>query len=68
MKSLNKTVVAVALLLSATFYNAQIKNSKTENVKISGTVECANQNRKSWKPKNTATVDWDKQQNSCDYL
>jgi copper chaperone CopZ len=61
MKSLNKTVVAIALLLSATFASAQIKNSKTENVKILGNCGmCEAKIEKAGTLKNIATVDWDK--------
>jgi copper chaperone CopZ len=61
MKSLNKTVAVIALLLSATFASAQIKNSKTENVKIFGNCGmCETKIEKAGNLKSTATVDWDK--------
>ncbi|MFT5254638.1 MAG: copper chaperone CopZ, partial [Flavobacteriales bacterium] len=61
MKSLNKTVVAITLLLSATFASAQIKNPKTENVKIWGNCGmCETKIEKAGNLKNIATVDWDK--------
>jgi hypothetical protein len=41
MKSIIKGLIAITLLLSAVVSNAQIKNSKTETVKIFGTVACA---------------------------
>lgn len=61
MKSLNKTVAAIALLLSATFANAQMKNAKTENIKILGNCGmCESKIEKAGSLKNTAIVDWDK--------
>lgn len=61
MKSLNKTVVAIALLLSATFASAQIKNSKTENVKILGNCGmCKTTIEKAGNRNTLAKVDWDK--------
>ncbi len=61
MKSISKILVAITLLLSSTACNAQIKNAKTETVKIYGncgmcetTIETAGNLKK------VAKVDWNK--------
>ena len=59
MKSINKILVAITLLLSVTFANAQSKNNVTETVKINGncgmckkTIETAANNK-------IAKLNWD---------
>tara|TARA_R110000868_G_scaffold273926_1_gene533169 strand:- start:3491 stop:4357 length:867 start_codon:yes stop_codon:yes gene_type:complete len=61
MKSLNKSVVAMSLLLSVAFANAQIKNAKTETVKIFGNCGmCETTIEKAGSLNKLASVDWDK--------
>jgi copper chaperone CopZ len=61
MKSLKITVMAIALLLSATFASAQIKNSKSANVKILGNCGmCESNIEKAGNLNKIAKVDWDK--------
>lgn len=60
MKLLSKTLVAITVLLSFTVCNAQIKNSVTETVKVSGNCGmCKTTIEKVGNLKNTAKVDWD---------
>lgn len=59
MKSLEKKVMAILLLLSIVVSNAQIKNAKTESVKIYGNcVMCKTTIEKAGSLKNSASVDW----------
>ncbi len=59
MKLLSKTLVAITVLLSFTVCNAQIKNSVTETVKVSGNCGmCKTTIEKVGSLKNTAKVDW----------
>ena len=61
MKSITKGLIAITLLLSAVVSNAQIKNSKTETVKIFGNCGmCETKIEKAGTQKNIASVDWDK--------
>lgn len=61
MKSLKTTVTAIVLLLSMAVSTAQIKNAKTENMKIFGNCGmCETKIEKAGNLKNTAIVDWDK--------
>ncbi|MEC4005590.1 DUF3347 domain-containing protein [Flavobacterium sp. SUN052] len=58
-KSIVKIVVAITLLLSVTSCDAQIKNAKTETVKIYGNCEmCENRIEKAGNIKKIAKVDW----------
>jgi len=60
MKLVSKTLVAITVLLSFTVCNAQIKNSVTETVKVSGNCGmCKTTIEKVGSLKNTAKVDWD---------
>jgi len=60
MKLISKILVAITLLLSFTVCNAQIKNSVTEKVKVSGNCGmCKTKIEKAGSLKNTAKVDWD---------
>ena len=60
MKLISKTLVAITVLLSFTVCNAQIKNSVTETVKVSGNCGmCKTTIEKTGNLKNTAKVDWD---------
>lgn len=60
MKLLSKTLVAITVLLSFTVCNAQIKNSVTETVKVSGNCGmCKTTIEKVGSLKNMAKVDWD---------
>ena len=60
MKSISKTVVAITMLLSFTVCNAQIKNAKTETVKIYGNCGmCQKTIEKAGSLKNVAKVNWD---------
>ena len=53
--------MAVMMLLVSLVYTAQIKNAKTETVKISGNCDmCKSKIEKSGNVKNVATVNWDK--------
>jgi copper chaperone CopZ len=59
MKSLNKKMIAILLLLSVVVSNAQIKNAKTESVKIYGNCGmCKATIEKAGSLKNSASVDW----------
>lgn len=59
MKSITKILVTIALLLSFTATYAQIKNAKTETVKIYGNCDmCKNTIEKAGNFKNIANVDW----------
>ncbi len=59
MKSINKLLVAITLLLSVTFANAQNKNSVTETVKINGNCSMCKQTIETAAAKNkTAKVNW----------
>jgi copper chaperone CopZ len=59
MKSLEKTMMAILLLLSVVASNAQIKNIKTESVKIYGNCAmCKATIEKAGSLKNSASVDW----------
>jgi len=61
MKSLKKIVMAITLLLSFTVSNAQIKNAKTETVKIFGNCGmCETTIEKAGSLKKIANVDWNK--------
>lgn len=61
MKSLKTTVTAMMVLLSIAVSNAQIKNAKTENMKIFGNCGmCETKIEKAGNLKNAAIVDWDK--------
>ncbi|MFQ3173538.1 MAG: copper chaperone CopZ [Flavobacterium sp.] len=61
MKSLKTIVSAIILLLSAAVSNAQIKNSKSANVKILGNCGmCETNIEKAGNLKKIATVDWNK--------
>lgn len=61
MKSLKKIVMAITLLLSFTFASAQIKNAKTETVKIFGNCGmCETTIEKAGSLKKIANVDWNK--------
>lgn len=61
MKSLKKTMMAVTLLLSVVFANAQIKNAKTETVRIFGNCGMCEANiEKAGNVNKVAKVDWDK--------
>ncbi len=58
-KSISKILVAITILLSFTACNAQIKNAKTETVKIYGNCEmCENRIEKAGNIKKIAKVDW----------
>lgn len=60
MKSLKKIMVAVVVLLSTLGVNAQIKNSKTETVKISGNCGMCKKNiETAGNLKKVAVVEWD---------
>lgn len=60
MKSLKKIMIAVVVLLSTLAVNAQIKNKKTETVKISGNCEMCKKNiEKAGNLKKVAIVNWD---------
>ena len=59
MKLLKKTMMAILLLLSIVVSNAQIKNAKTETVKIFGNCGmCKATIEKAGNLKNSASVDW----------
>ncbi|RTY67140.1 DUF3347 domain-containing protein [Flavobacterium sp. LS1P28] len=61
MKSLKKIVMAITLLLSVIVVNAQIKNAKTETVKIFGNCAmCETTIEKAGNLKKIANVDWNK--------
>ena len=59
MNSLKKIMITITLLLSIVVANAQIKNAKTENVKVYGNCEmCETKIEKAGNLKKTAKVDW----------
>jgi copper chaperone CopZ len=59
MKLISKTLVAITILLSFTSCNAQIKNAKTETVKIYGNCDmCEKTIEKAGNLKKIAKVDW----------
>ncbi len=59
MKLISKILVAITILLSFTSCNAQIKNSKTETVKIYGNCDmCEKTIEKAGNIKKIAKVDW----------
>lgn len=61
MKSISKILVAITFLLSFTACNAQIKNAKTESVKIYGNCGmCETTIEKAGNKKKIAKVDWNK--------
>ena len=61
MKSISKILVAVTVLLSSINIFAQIKNSKTETIKIYGNCDmCKSNIEKAGNLKNVAQVDWNK--------
>ncbi len=61
MKSLSKMVMVIAVLLSSINGFAQIKNAKTETVKIYGNCEmCKTTIEKAGNVKKVASVDWNK--------
>jgi copper chaperone CopZ len=61
MKSISKILVAITFLLSFTACNAQIKNAKTESVKIYGNCGmCESTIEKAGNKKKLAKVDWNK--------
>ena len=61
MKSLKKIVMAITLLLSFTVSNAQIKNAKSETLKIFGNCGmCETTIQKAGSLKKIANVDWNK--------
>ena len=62
MKLISKLLVAITLLLSITSTNAQIKNSVTETVKISGNCGmCKEKIEKAGTIKKVAKVDWNQE-------
>lgn len=61
MESISKILVALTMLLSFTVCNAQIKNAKTETVKIYGNCGmCERTIEKAGNLKKIASVDWNK--------
>lgn len=61
MKSISKILVAVTVLLSSINIFAQIKNSKTETIKIYGNCDmCKSNIEKAGNLKNVAQVNWNK--------
>lgn len=61
MKSISKILVAITFLLSFTACNAQIKNTKTESVKIYGNCGmCETTIEKAGNKKKISKVDWNK--------
>jgi copper chaperone CopZ len=61
MKSIKNILMAITLLLSITVANAQIKNAKTETVKIYGNCGmCETNIEKAGNLKKVAQVDWNK--------
>jgi copper chaperone CopZ len=61
MKSIKNILMAITLLLSITIANAQIKNAKTETVKIYGNCGmCETTIENAGNLKKVAQVDWDK--------
>jgi hypothetical protein len=61
MNTIKKVLMAIVLLLSVVTSNAQIKNAKTDTVKIFGNCGmCETTIEKAGNLKNIATVDWNK--------
>lgn len=61
MNSIKKGLMAIALLLSAVVATAQMKNAKTETVKIFGNCGmCETKIEKAGTQKDIASVDWNK--------
>lgn len=61
MKSITKILMAITVLLSFTACNAQIKNAKTETVKIYGNCDmCKSTIEKTGNIKKVVKVDWNK--------
>lgn len=61
MKSISKILMVITVLLSAISSFAQIKNAKTETVKVYGNCEmCKTTIEKAGNVKNVATVNWNK--------
>jgi copper chaperone CopZ len=61
MNSIKKGLMAIALLLSAVVATAQMKNAKTETVKIFGNCGmCETTIEKAGTQKDIASVDWNK--------
>lgn len=61
MNSIKKGLMAIALLLSAVVATAQMKNAKTETVKIFGNCGmCETKIEKAGMQKDIASVDWNK--------
>lgn len=61
MKSISKILMVITVLLSAVNSFAQIKNAKTETVKIYGNCDmCKTTIEKAGNVKNVATVEWNK--------
>jgi len=61
MKSISKILMVITVLLSATFSYAQIKNSKTETVKIYGNCDmCKATIEKAGNDKKSTSVEWNK--------
>lgn len=61
MKSISKILMVITVLLSTTFTYAQIKNSKTETVKIYGNCDmCKATIEKAGNAKKSASVEWNK--------
>ncbi|MCB6062692.1 heavy-metal-associated domain-containing protein, partial [Flavobacterium psychrophilum] len=59
MKLISKILVAITVLLSFTSCNAQIKNAKTETVKVYGNCDmCEKTIEKAGNLKKIAKVDW----------
>jgi copper chaperone CopZ len=62
MKLISKILVATTMLLSANTINAQIKDSKTEVVKIYGNCEmCKSKIEKAGSKKNVSMVEWNQE-------
>ncbi len=62
MYSIKKLLIAITILLSASGAYAQIKNAKTETVKISGNCGmCESKIEKAGNMKKVSEVDWDKE-------
>lgn len=61
MKSIGKILIATISVLSLTLGNAQIKNAKTENLKISGNCDqCKTDIEKAGNLKNVSHIDFDR--------
>jgi copper chaperone CopZ len=60
MKLISKILVTITILLSTTMSNAQIKNTKTETVKVYGNCGmCKSKIEKAGTVKNISKVEWD---------